>query len=78
MRDLFGEVVVTLDDLDAWVAALAPGFASSDRRRAHYIRAYDVASKVRYAKLTGTFESTIENARARRAFLARRLGIPES
>jgi hypothetical protein len=75
MLDLFGQVVVTYEDLELWVSAIAPGFAGNDQRMAYYIRHWDVASKVRRAKLAGTFDSTIENARARRAFLSRRLGI---
>ena len=75
MLDLFGQVVVTYEDLELWVSALAPGFAISEQRMAYYIRHWDVAGKVARAKLAGTFDSTIENARARRAFLNRRLGL---
>lgn len=75
MLDLFGEVVITYDDLELWVSALAPGFSSNQHRRAHYIRQWDVAAKVRRAKLSGTFDTIIENARSRRAFLTRRMGL---
>lgn len=75
MRDLFGDVVVLYEDLELWVSALAPGFAGNEHRLAYYIRFWDVEAKVRRAKLAGTFELIIENARARRAHLARRLGI---
>ncbi len=75
MLDLFGQVVVTYEDLELWVSALAPGFAGNDHRMAYYIRHWDVAAKVRRAKLAGTFDATIENARARRAYLSRRLGM---
>ena len=75
MLDLFGEVVVTYEDLELWVSALAPGFALNEQRAAYYIARWNVADKVRRAKLAGTFESTIENARARRAYLSRRLGL---
>jgi hypothetical protein len=75
MLDLFGEVVVTYEDLELWVSALAPGFALNEQRSAYYIARWNVADKVRRAKLAGTFESTIETARARRAYLARRLGM---
>lgn len=73
--DLFGEIVITNDDIDAWVSAMAPGFFIDERRRAWYVRAWNVPEKVRHAKLSGTFDTTIENARSRRAFLARRFGI---
>jgi hypothetical protein len=75
VRDLFGQVVVSYEDLERWVSAVAPGFAHNPQRMAYYIRHWDVASKVRAAKLAGTFEATIENARDRRAFIRRRLGI---
>jgi hypothetical protein len=75
MLDLFGEVAVTYDDLELWVSALAPGFSLNAQRTAYYIEHWNVADKVRRAKLAGTFESTIENARARRAYLSRRLGL---
>lgn len=75
MLDLFGQVVVSYDDLELWVSALAPGFSGSPSRMAWYIERWHVADKVARAKLAGTFDSTIENARARRAFLARRFGV---
>lgn len=75
MLDLFGQVVVSYDDLEIWVSSVAPGFAASAARRAWYIDHWHVADKVRAAKLAGTFDLTIENARARRAFLARRFGV---
>ncbi|MDR5739485.1 hypothetical protein [Caballeronia sp. LZ016] len=75
MLDLFGEVIVTADDIRQWVCAVAPAFCSSERAFDHYVRAWRVADKVRAAKLDGTFDSTIENARARRALLLQRFGF---
>ena len=75
MLDLFGDVQVTLDDLHTWVAAVSPAWTSSDRSLAFYIDRWNVADKVRRAKLAGTFDATIENARTRRASVARRLGL---
>lgn len=75
MRDLFGQVVVTYEDLELWVSAIAPGFAINEQRMAYYVLHWNVADKVRRAKLAGTFDATIENARTQRAFLSRRLGI---
>lgn len=75
MLDLFGDVQVTLDDLHAWVSAIAPAWTSSERSLTYYIRYWNVADKVRHAKLAGTFDATIENARARRASLIRRFGL---
>ena len=75
MLDLFGEIVVTVDDVAQWVAALAPAYMSSERAFERYVRLWDVAGKVRAAKLAGTFESTIAQAAERRARLARRFGL---
>jgi hypothetical protein len=75
MLDLFGQVVVTYEDLELWVSALAPGFAGNVYRREYYISHWNVADKVARAKMAGTFDATIENARARRAYLARRFGM---
>lgn len=57
--DLFGEVVVTEDDLFNWVAAVAPRWLSPERSYRNYVRSWDVAGKVKAAKLRGTFEATI-------------------
>ncbi len=75
MLDLFGDVIITSDDITAWVYAVAPAFCSSDRAIALYVRQWDVVEKIRRAKLSGYFESTIENARERRAFLLRRFRL---
>ncbi|RQQ65540.1 hypothetical protein [Burkholderia stagnalis] len=75
MLDLFGEIVVTHDDVAQWVSALAPAYMSSERSFERYVRLWDVAGKVRAAKASGTFESTIAAARDRRATIARRFGF---
>ncbi|MEG1117960.1 MAG: hypothetical protein RSE46_23195, partial [Janthinobacterium sp.] len=53
--DLFGEVAVIEDDLYDWVASVAP-LDLSPRAFANYVRGYDVAAKVRHAKLHGMFD----------------------
>lgn len=60
-RDLFGQVPITRTDLEDWVRAVAPHLAHSDWRMAHYIKGYNVADKVRAAKLEGTFFQLIED-----------------
>lgn len=75
MLDLFGEVIVTEDDVQAWVEAVAPAFASNQRSFALYVRCWSVVDKIRVAKRTGTFDTTIERARLRHAALAKRLGV---
>lgn len=54
--DLFGEVPVTEEDLYDWVAAVSPVHLS-ERGFDHYVRRYDIAGKIRTAKLRGAFES---------------------
>lgn len=56
--DLFGEVPITFDDLRAWVAAMTRLDPDSSRAE-WYIKNWNVADKVRAAKLAGTFEATI-------------------
>ena len=51
--DLFGDVVVTVDDLYDWVSVIAPRWLYNERAYKNYIRSYNVAAKVRAAKLSG-------------------------
>ncbi len=62
VRDLFGEIPVTEDDLYDWVASIAP-LHLSKRSFANYVRGYDVANKVRWAKEQGRFEGIKETPR---------------
>lgn len=59
--DLFGEVIITHDDLYAWVAAVAPRWLYPERSYRNYLRTYDIAGKVRYAKLTGQFQQIVDS-----------------
>ena len=59
--DLFGDVVVTEEDLFLWVAAVAPRWLSPLRSYKNYLRGYNVAEKVRNAKINGTWQPTIDN-----------------
>lgn len=56
--DLFGEVVVTLQDVEKWLRCV-PHFGNDSRTQAvsDYIRAYDVVNKIKREKLTGAFYS---------------------
>lgn len=59
--DLFGQVVITHDEIDRWlesVPRLTPGTA----RTAWYARAYDVPGKIARAKLEGSFEQLTQRA----------------
>lgn len=52
--DLFGEVPVTLADLDAWCDHLGK-YWPCEWRKEWYIKCWNVADKVRGAKLDGSF-----------------------
>ncbi|WP_373986999.1 hypothetical protein [Duganella sp. BuS-21] len=54
--DLFGGVVVTDDDLYEWVASVSPVHLN-ERAYDNYVQRYDVASKVRAAKLDRRFDA---------------------
>lgn len=58
MDNLFGDVVVTLADIDAWLVAV-PRIDPRSKRAAHYITAYNVVGKIKAAKLSGTFDDTV-------------------
>jgi hypothetical protein len=55
-RDLFGEVVVTHDDVRAWLLAV-PRIDPESARAAHYVKGYGVVDKIRAAKLQGLFDA---------------------
>lgn len=57
-RDLFGDVIVTHQDVRAWLLAV-PKMDPDSYRAPHYVRGYDVTGKIARAKLAGTFEATI-------------------
>lgn len=62
--DLFGEIPVLESDLEQWVAAVAPAYLSSERSFRSYLRNYNVADKVRRAKLYGDFDQITATRRA--------------
>jgi len=66
-EDLFGQIPVTLEDVSLWVAAVAPHVISSRMRLEHYIRSWDVATKVATAKNSGTFHQVSDSANAETA-----------
>lgn len=59
--DLFGQVQVTDEDVEQWVAVVAPRWYGT-RRMEFYIREWNIASKVAYAKLNGTFDQVKKQA----------------
>lgn len=59
--DLFGEIPVTEREIYLWVKAVAPHYLRPERAYHNYVRSYDVAGKIKHAKLRGTFQDTIES-----------------
>lgn len=55
LKDLFGQVAVTVPEIDAWLRAV-PRIEPTSPRAAYYVRAWRVAEKVRDAKRRGNFE----------------------
>lgn len=54
--DLFGEVVITHNDMRVWLQTV-PRIDPDGPRARHYLRGYDVPAKIRAAKLAGVFET---------------------
>ncbi|MGQ0655618.1 MAG: hypothetical protein ACT4P4_25730 [Betaproteobacteria bacterium] len=59
MRDLFGEIPVTLAELLAWMLRV-PGIAPDSPRFSRYVRAYDVIGKIQRAKAAGELEELLQ------------------
>jgi hypothetical protein len=55
MVDLFGEVPVTIDDIERWLDEFV-NFHGSPWRSANYALSWNVADKIRAAKLAGEWE----------------------
>ncbi|TCW83916.1 hypothetical protein C5O80_12435 [Burkholderia sp. SRS-46] len=63
MLDLFGEIVVTLDDVTQWVVALAPAYMANERSFERHVRLWDVASKVTLIRRAVSTSSGAPNTR---------------
>ena len=55
VRDLFGEIPVTWQEIDAWLLSV-PRIEPSSPRAERYVKNWDVPGKIRRAKEAGTFE----------------------
>ncbi len=60
VRDLFGQVPISHDDIAAWLVAV-PRMDPASPRAARYVVAYSVTDKIATAKLNGTFEATVQS-----------------
>lgn len=56
--DLFGEVVITTHDIDAWLLAV-PRIQPGTQRAANYVEGWNVVEKIRRAKLEGRFDAIV-------------------
>lgn len=54
-RDLFKQVPVLDSEITAWVCHFAPHIAHAEWRIKAYAKGYNVAEKIRSAKLDGSF-----------------------
>lgn len=55
LYDLFGEIPVYTYDIELWLMC-APKMLPDSPRAAWYVKGWDVVSKIRRAKLAGTFQ----------------------
>lgn len=51
-RDLFNDIPVTLEDVQIWIDVV-PGWPRTSSRRDYYARHWDVADKIKAAKISG-------------------------
>ena len=54
-KDLFGDVIVTLDDVELWLDMIPKHLSHLSSARLRYALDYDIASKIKAAKLNGYF-----------------------
>ncbi len=67
-QDLFGDVIVTLDDVNLWLDTVPHLSGYSNSRRNYYATNNDVANKIKLSKYNGSFEKLIKDAES--AYLA--------
>ena len=56
--DLFGEVRITTQDVDAWLQAI-PRLQPGTARAARYVEEWSVHDKIKRAKLEGWFDAAV-------------------
>lgn len=62
LYDLFGEIPVSQEEIEIWIDVV-PGWPRTSHRRAYYARNWNVAEKIRQAKMTGFWED-VQRARS--------------
>ena len=53
--DLFGQVIITHEEIDRWLETV-PRIDPDSPRAAWYVKAYDVVGKITAAKVAGEFD----------------------
>jgi len=59
--DMFGDVIVTLDDVNLWLDAIPDMYGATQTRRNYYAENHDIANKIKLSKLNGSFEKLIKD-----------------
>ena len=58
MRDLFGEIPVTISDVELWLDRIV-NFQGSSLHVGYYVLNWDVVGKIAHAKLKGTWDDDV-------------------
>lgn len=75
MLDLFGDVVVTFDDVEIWLDSI-PNLSDKISRRRWYLENYDVCRKIKSSKLDGSFTELINAPERPAEAIASALAFP--
>lgn len=59
--DMFGDVIVTLDDVNIWLDSVPELKHATQTRRNYYAENHDIANKIKLSKLNGSFEILIND-----------------
>jgi hypothetical protein len=57
---MFGDIIVTLDDVNLWLDAIPDMCGATQTRRNYYAENHDIANKIKLSKLDGSFEKVIK------------------
>lgn len=59
--DMFGDVIVTLNDVNIWLDSVPELKHATQTRRNYYAKNNDIANKIKLSKLNGSFEKLIKD-----------------
>lgn len=76
--DLFGDVIINVNEVDTWLDAIARMQHRTKSSREHYAQFYDVANKIKAAKLDGSYYLIISDYLAAIAYDAQPLKLFET